>query len=143
MFKKKCPTCVKMISYLLAQAPASLRRCQTCSPCTLTTAADCAGLFLYQTSWWDGHFMGSGDKEAQVMVTHAHIHTLWQSHARVRLLPPNQPVRRRREHRARDGVSKSERELPGVSNNNLYKHTLIIHIPFQCWRENPKFTEHN
>lgn len=110
MFKKKCPTCVKMISYLLAQAPASLRRCQTCSPCTLTTAADCAGLFLYQTSWWDGHFMGSGDKEAQVMVTHAHIHTLWQSHARVRLLPPNQPVRRRREHRARDGVSKSERE---------------------------------
>lgn len=36
-----------------------------------------------------------------------------------------------------------EREMPGVSNNNLYKHTLIIHIPFQCWRENPKFTEHN
>lgn len=36
-----------------------------------------------------------------------------------------------------------EREVPGVSNNNLYKHTSIIHVPFQCWREDPKFTEHN
>lgn len=50
-------------------------------------------------------------------------------------------VRPRKTHRDRE--SEGEREMPGVSNNNLYKHTLIIHVPYRCWRENPKFTEHN
>lgn len=48
-----------------------------------------------------------------------------------------------RREAGREKKKQGEREVPGVSNNNLYKHTLIIHIPFQCWRENPKFTEHN
>lgn len=69
----------------------------------------------------------------------------WEQGRSLRRRPEREGERQRERQteRERRGDRGREREVPGVSNNNLYKHTLIIHVPFQCWRENPKFTEHN